>query len=303
MVAMAALLSFSVNAQLTDSFETYPDGPYFGGHWTNWDKSNIAAENIKVVSTKASQGTKSGYIGGNGQQDPILDVGMKTGGTWTLSFDIFIDSGKSGYFNAQHDLNQLGTDGNWAYEAFIGLDPTQQGFPQDPGTFHFVSGQADYPFSYQDNVWFNLALVHNLDNNTVRIYKNGIEVTFPGTLIPFGSNPAFQGKLNGFDFFSAATSMSMYIDNIKFYQGALGVSDVNKSDIAVYPTSASDVINISAGKAITEINVLSLDGKQVLHTTPKTAKTQLNVSSLPAGVYLVKIQVGQETLTKKVIVK
>lgn len=302
-LALSLFLSVSVSAQLTEGFESYPDGPYFGGNWTNWDNSNISVENINVVSTKASQGTKSGYIGGNGQQDPILNVGLKSGGTWTYSMDVFIDTGKSGYFNAQHTLNNLGTDGNWAYEIFFGLDASQPTLPQLPGVATYKVGTNSFTFSYPSGQWFNIALVQNLDNNTVKLYMNGTEIVFQGTLLPFGSNPTFQGKLNGFDYYSASSSMSMYIDNIIFKQGSLGVSDVKKDAVKVYPTLAKDVVNIVAPNAISEISLIDVNGKVLSTQKSNETKTQVDVSNLTSGVYFVKIQSGNDSVTKKIIVK
>ncbi|MDD3771038.1 MAG: T9SS C-terminal target domain-containing protein, partial [Weeksellaceae bacterium] len=120
LLATALVFSLSANAQLTEGFEDYPLGPYFGGHWTNWSQIDIADENILIVSDYASEGVQAGYIGGNGIQDAILDVGMKQGWIWTYSMDIYIEFFASGYFNAQHDLGSMGTTGNWAYQSYIG---------------------------------------------------------------------------------------------------------------------------------------------------------------------------------------
>src|SRR5690606_2306124 len=114
-----------------------------------------------------------------------LNVGMKTSGKWTYSMDVYIEFGASGYFNAQHDLNALGVDGNWAYQAYIGLDPTDASLPPSPGTFYFASGGIAYNFPYPEDQWFNIAIENDLDTNLVRIYMDGVEMTF-GQDIPFG---------------------------------------------------------------------------------------------------------------------
>ena len=301
LLATALAFSLSANAQLTDGFEDYPLGSYFGGHWTNWSMIDNN-ENIIVSADQASEGTQSGFIGNDEIQDAILMVGMKTSGKWTYSMDIFIDFGSSGYFNAQHDLAQLGATGNWAYQAYIGLDPTVAGNPPVPGTFYLAAGGTAYNFNYVEEEWFNVALEHDLDTNTMKLFVDGVELDF-GQTIPFGDDPNFQGKLDGFDYFSAAPTNFMYIDNIKFYAGEMGVSDLTSASISVYPTVTKDVVNVSAKSNISNIAVYNTAGQQVMRVNPNGMNAQINVNSLPAGVYMVKIQSGKETLTKKIVVK
>lgn len=299
-----ALFGLSLNAQLTEGFENYPTGPYFGGHWTNWSGTSNA-ENLLIVDDQASEGTKSGYIGSDLVQDPVLNVGMKTSGVWTYSMDIYIDFGSSGYYNAQHDLASLGTEGNWAYQAYIGIDPTQTGTPPAPGMFYLATAGTAYSFPYSEEQWFNVAIEHDIDNNLIRIYQDGELLSFgTGSDLPFGDNPAFQGKLSGFNYYSAAATNSMYFDNIKFYQGPLSVSDAAATaSISVYPTVATDLVNVSAKSNISEVSVFNTAGQQVLKVSPKGTSAQVNVSALPAGVYVVKAVVGKEVKTTKVVVK
>lgn len=304
-------LGLVANAQLTDGFEDYPLGPYFGGHWTNWSQIDIDTENVLVSNDYASEGLQSGYIGGNELQDAILDVGLKEGGIWTYSMDVYVEFFASGYFNAQHNLGAMGTSGNWAYEAYVGLDPTQEGYPQNPGMFYFVAANTAYSFPFVEEQWFNFAIQHDLDLHTCRIFMDGEEIIFQdisGNILelPLGTDPSFQGKLGGFDFYSAGPSVSMYIDNIKFYEGeyTLGVKDVSVNTIQVYPTVTKDIVNVTADSNINNIAVFNTLGQQVLATERVSATTtQINVSSLPAGVYILKIQSGKETTTKKIIVK
>ncbi|MDD3458617.1 MAG: T9SS type A sorting domain-containing protein [Weeksellaceae bacterium] len=284
-LAGALIFGLTANAQMTDGFEDYPLGPYFGGHWTNWSMAD-GPENIIVTDERASEGTQSGFIGNDQIQDAILDTSMKTGGMWTFTMDFFIDFGSSGYFNAQHDLGALGSTGNWAYQSYIGILPTA-GNEADPGTFHFVTAGTDYNFSYVEEEWIAFAIEHDLDMNIVRLFMNGTEITF-GVDIPFGDDPTFQGKLNGFDFYSAAPINFMWIDNIQFYEGEfnMGVSDMDVTDISVYPTVAKDLVNVSSKSNINNIAVFNTSGQQVLRLNPNSVDAQINVSALPAGVYM-----------------
>ncbi len=301
----AIAFGVTVNAQLSDGFESYPLGPYYGGAWTNWSMApGDGSENIIITDEQASEGTQSGFIGNNEIQDAIWDVGMKTGGTWTFSLDFYIDFGSSGYFNAQHDLGALGSTGNWAYQSYIGIDPTVSGTPPNPGTFYFASGGTAYSFPYMEEEWINFGVEQDMVNNIVKLFLDGVQLDF-GTDIPFGDDPAFQGKVNGYDFYSASPVNFMFIDNLKFYEGqfTMGVNDVDVTEISVYPTVTKDVVNIAAKTNIDNVAVYSTSGQQVLRLNPNSNNAQFNVSALPAGVYMVKIQSGKQVLTKKIIVK
>jgi len=310
-LAVALTFGLTANAQLTDGFEDYPIGPYYGGHWSNWSNNpSTTDEHIIVSDGNASQGTKSGYIGGGGIQDAILDVGMKNGGIWSMSMDLYIDFFASGYFNAQGDLSALGATGNWLCQAYIGLDPTQEGTPQDPGTFYMATRGVAYSFPYPEEQWFNMGVEYNLDNQTMRMFVDGTEMQWvdaDGNLIeiPLGDEGSpFLGMLNGFDFFSADVSTSMYIDEINFYGGPfMGLNDIEVSEISVYPTVSSNVINVSSKSAINSLSVYNLNGQEVMKLRPNSSSTQINISSLNAGVYILKIQSGNQTTTKKVVVK
>ncbi|MCB0447107.1 MAG: T9SS type A sorting domain-containing protein [Gelidibacter sp.] len=75
---------------------------------------------------------------------------------------------------------------------------------------------------------------------------------------------------------------------------------VDETAIAVYPNPASDIIHIKTTHAIGNIEMYDILGKQVL--TTKNA-TQLDVSRLNSGVYLLKIKTDKGSLTKKIIIE
>lgn len=82
---------------------------------------------------------------------------------------------------------------------------------------------------------------------------------------------------------------------------SMAVSDVNaKSNLQVYPNPSSSVINFTAKNEIVQVNVIDLTGKLVSQT--KGAK--VNVSSLPAGVYVAQVKYANGGVENtKVVVK
>ena len=70
-----------------------------------------------------------------------------------------------------------------------------------------------------------------------------------------------------------------------------------KDKVSVYPTVAKDVVNIDSTAKINAVELIDLTGKLI--STTKTNK--VNVSSLPSGVYVLKITTDKGVTTKKIV--
>ena len=296
-LALALLGLGSLNAQFSDDFESYPTGPYFGGHWSNWSGVSSNSENIIVSTDFAASGTKSGYIGGNGVQDAILKLGNKFVGQWTFTQKMYIPFGTSAYFNFQEDENV--TDGIWGIEHYFSY--IANAFP-DNIAFMVATDENDQAvylagFDFPYDTWFTMKFEFDLNEGTVNAYLDN-ELLYSGNAYL----ESFQ--LGGVDYFSADPSNSLYIDDINFVEGfTAGVQDLNDAAIAVYPTVVNGSFNVSAKSNISEIAVFNTAGQQVLKLNPNGTTAQVNASSLPAGVYVVKTVAGKEVKTTKVVVK
>ena len=82
--------------------------------------------------------------------------------------------------------------------------------------------------------------------------------------------------------------------------GAVGIQEHN-SQMGVWPVVARTEINVSlAGKTIDLITVTGTDGKMVYASKASCTTRTINVSNLPAGVYVVMAQSGKEFFYKKI---
>lgn len=70
----------------------------------------------------------------------------------------------------------------------------------------------------------------------------------------------------------------------------------------VYPNPTSDVLHLVATRAITRIAVSTTSGKLVAVETTNDKEVTLDIDHLPAGLYLVEIYTGEQSVVKKVIV-
>ncbi|GGG54769.1 T9SS-dependent choice-of-anchor J family protein [Epilithonimonas arachidiradicis] len=69
--------------------------------------------------------------------------------------------------------------------------------------------------------------------------------------------------------------------------GTLAVSDVNKTDVSVYPNPFTDVLNISDVKGVKSVSINDISGREVKTLAPAT---ELNLSNLNAGLYIVNLK-------------
>ena len=82
----------------------------------------------------------------------------------------------------------------------------------------------------------------------------------------------------------------------------LGVESFEASLFSVYPNPAKSVVNISSmSNEVFGVSVYDLLGKQVLRA--ENIKSQLNISSLTPGLYVINMTQGSNSSTQKLLVK
>lgn len=91
------------------------------------------------------------------------------------------------------------------------------------------------------------------------------------------------------------------IDNLTYNDSAVGGVETTIADaeVAIYPNPADDVIYIAGADSNTAVDLYSTAGTLVLSTTGSA----VNVSGLPAGMYVLKVGTASGTVVKSVIVK
>lgn len=102
---------------------------------------------------------------------------------------------------------------------------------------------------------------------------------------------------------STLGSKLVYVSNIYFSGGTLSTTDVNmSSDFNVYPNPTQNVWNVKTNNVnIDSIEVLDIQGRQVLDFTPNRSEAIIDASSLPAGLYFARINTPSGTSSIKLI--
>lgn len=130
--------------------------------------------------------------------------------------------------------------------------------------------------------------------------------TFTQNTTPNWTVPATGVYYFGFHNNSAqnTTSTAIFLDTIEVtVTGAAGTNDASASVFAVFPNPATNVITVSGTDALVNgIELIDLNGRTV-----KTLKvnglseTQVNISDLSAGVYMMNISSDKGVATKKIV--
>lgn len=90
-----------------------------------------------------------------------------------------------------------------------------------------------------------------------------------------------------------ADGATLWLDDIKLIPGTANIDENTVSGLNVYPNPVNDVLNFKVDGEISNITIMTLDGKIV-----KSANTSLvNVSELNSGLYLYQIKVDDKFAT------
>lgn len=99
------------------------------------------------------------------------------------------------------------------------------------------------------------------------------------------------------------TSKQVIVDNVTWTASTLSTQDVEKATFSMFPNPTTNgFVNIkTSNNETTQVAVYDILGKQVINTT--LSAERLNVSSLKAGVYAVRLSQGNTVTTKKLVIK
>jgi hypothetical protein len=196
-----------------DDFESYAVDDFVAVEnptwWTTWSNLPGSGEDAQISDDFASSPVQSVLIDETpGASDLILKLGDKTSGAYEVNFDMYVETGYSGYYNIQH-FQSPGIE--WAYDVYFMEDGTGK---------LYVGSTTPITFSYPKDTWFPVVNRINIDADIAYLFVDGVLIhswpfhyEFNGT---GGTN-----QLGGVDFFAGAESGSgetpkYYFDNIEY---------------------------------------------------------------------------------------
>ena len=150
---------------------------------------------------------------------------------------------------------------------------------------------GDCVFSYSENIrsiYVYATTPLDLGNNEYFLY--GIDKTTCTLYVPKNSFFLYRSAYQWRDF-----------NNVKEMWGA-GVSREEVDLLSIYPNPATDGFSVSGLNAISTLSVLDLNGKTLL-TQQVSANDYISISSLPKGLYVLKISNSKNEFINKKLIK
>lgn len=130
-------------------------------------------------------------------------------------------------------------------------------------------------------------------------YSNVVNDTPNNVFVDF--TPTASGVYYfGFNAYSIANQFYLFVDNI-VVDVALSNTDFDNSNFIAYPNPVKDVLNVSYSTEISSIRVINMIGQEVISRNVNASSTQVDMSELSAGTYIVNVTLGDAVKTLKVV--
>ncbi len=191
-----------------DDFESYTAGQRLACQnptdWTTWSITPCnTTEDALISANFAFSGTKSVVVTQN--NDLVKRHGSLTTGRHVIEFNVYIPTGKAGYFNTLAGFTP--NTFNWGMEAYF--DATGAGRL-------FAGAATATPFTFAHNTWHTVRVVVDLGQNMGEFIFNGSLIrSWQWTLGASGGGSPL--RLDANNWYGATANDEMYFDNYHFY--------------------------------------------------------------------------------------
>ncbi len=288
--SLATILSISLFAQQQKiSFETsegYNLGTVVGQKEWTVKTDKVPNNNFKVITGKATDGNNSVEVTSTGEY------------TENMSF-LFKKIPEYNRLSVSADVKLEKLDSSDYY--MLSLYYNNKGVYSWAGGFNFMySGKlyADSDVNFKDlgswtpEKWYNLRIeIDHVNEKNVKYYLDNqlVHTSALGTKVVRANDLNFEFDNDGSGFI---------VDNIIIKDmDLLSVSDLNRTQINVFPNPATDFINIKSDETIKSIKIYDIKGSLI--KTENSSK--IDIATFAKGNYIISIETNSGTETKKFI--
>jgi hypothetical protein len=279
----------------------------FGQYSINFDDMNLGpvssqspyvsvwpaagATDCNVTDIQANSGTQSMQVTNNATDDILVLLGNKTTGSWIVSFNMYVTADGSGYWNIQESE----TPGiQWNGEFYVGAG-TNGGAA---GVItHAESGST---VTFPSDQWFEVLHEINLATKKITVTVDGS--MFLNNVDYVGTGGVAANQLGSINYYSASANNNCFIDDFNFEEvSTISLTSNQTSEFKAYPNPVKDILTLEGNGKITGVSVYNSLGVLVHTASPNEITTKINMSQYKRGIYLVKVSMGNDMKTVRII--
>jgi len=90
---------------------------------------------------------------------------------------------------------------------------------------------------------------------------------------------------------------------VKFSKSGPGIDEINNETLTIYPNPASDYFIVQSELKINRIQLFNYSGIIVYESIPKSESLRINTENLTQGLYFVRVETENKTVTKQIIIE
>jgi hypothetical protein len=284
---IALFFGMAVNAQTVlyeDNMESYTVDGFLAAQnttwWDTWSHAPGGNEDGQIKTTFANSPTKSVAVDKlpAGATDLLLLLGDKVSGAYEVNWQMYVETGKCGYYNFQH-FESPGIE--WAFELYFRAD----------GTTELNVGGDLITGTYPKDTWFECKHEIDLDADNIKLYINGV-MLYEWPFSYQGGSTTGTLQLGGVDFFAGELAGSgeiaaYYFDDVEYKETTAAANPAITLDPTSITTWALAGATSVVPMTVSNTGVADLDfSTNIIYDLDvlKSAPT----ASIPATSYAVK---------------
>ena len=226
LLSFVCVLAFTaLSAQVSENFSDYTVGGKLAqqaqamgrDYWSTWSGAVGGPEDGVIGEMDGNKVYAPTF-----NVDQVLKLGNKTTGKWALYLNIYIPTGKDGYFNIMNNFPIGTTNNDWSCQFCFACNVDGTG--GYAGVLRIYAGQEDaIMVDFTHDVWLNVKIEIDLDADQAKAYLNDNLVhSWQYTLGSFGSG-VVKNSIDALDVYPSTNSTQsvFYIDNIVFQDASL----------------------------------------------------------------------------------
>ena len=228
----------------TTDFESFTAGGQVAcqnpTNWSTWSNAPCGEEDAYISTNFAHSGTKAAKV--ELVNDELLLLGDKTSGSYELSWWMYIENDKGGYYNMQHFQNP-------------GIEPAFDIYflQNGGGEFYTAGAPAPITFTYPKATWFQVKHIIDIDNDLISLYIDDVLVnSWP--LSYTSSSTTGTKQLGAIDFFAGASGS----ETPKYYFDDVYFGDVQSTPGYAKDIAIKSILTPVSGPGLTSSEVVTI---------------------------------------------